>query len=112
MKKKKVNITWFSKPLEVNAYCELGLAVHKIPSDDKKVTWTISHIPTGLSICGMFAPFNTMREAKAFALKLLQCDNWDITGSSFNYVPTEQFSRVKELFNIVYQTWRTWNWRG
>ncbi|MCP3964732.1 MAG: hypothetical protein GY718_00040 [Lentisphaerae bacterium] len=104
-KKAKMPICWHNEEKEVDAYVYKNLMVHKIPTDETKHVWTISHVQTGFCVGMDYPPFRIMKDAKEMVEELTKDDDW--------YVPTVRLGesvafddgRAKILINILKNAW-------
>lgn len=103
-------IYWHKKEEIIDAYVYKNLMVHKIPTDETKHVWTISHVGTGFCVGLDYPPFRIMKEAKEMVEELTKDDDW--------YVPTVRLDwqqsgrtvafddeRAKILLKILRSAW-------
>ncbi len=104
-KRKKVNIYWKDKPFEVLGYIAKNLIAHKIPTDETKHIWTISHLQTGFGVGLIYPPLSTLKQAKEIICELVKEDDWHIEGARFGEDAILPKKRTTDLRNIVVTTW-------
>ena len=106
MKKCEHNIHWHGEEDKVKGYCEQYLMVHKIPTEERKHLWTISHIQTGFGIGLKYPPFDTMKEAKEIVYHLTMNDDWYLDGSLFGDTSMVSSKRMKQLHFLMLDVWK------